>query len=446
MTRVQWLTATGWAVAMVWLFSVPRTSFDVLMAGYSLAFGLYLLLLRVPRPVPLHVGLGLALVVRLAGLFFMPLWSDDFYRFIWDGMLSDHGINPMTFTPEEIMAGATAFKADPALFAQLNHTAYHSVYPPIAQAVYWAGYAIAGTNLAGQVLFMKSVILAADAGVCLLLMRLLPKLGRDRREVLWYALSPLVIMELSGNLHFEGVMLLGLLAACMAGLKGRRGYAILAMAGSVLSKMVTLILAPFLPNTMDGRRLIPGMLAVTGITVAGFWIAFGGSLNWMVSVGLWFQKFEFNAGPYYLVRWVGYQVTGYNAIHRIGPAMGLLTLAGLCLIWIWYRFGQRLTWMTAMTFALTLYFMMGTTIHPWYLTTLLAVGLLAGLRYPLAWSYLVVLSYSHYDDGGFREHYGWIALEYIVLLLVMAVEWWAFRKKKEPLPTAGAPKNSSLSM
>jgi hypothetical protein len=235
-------------------------------------------------------------------------------------------------------------------------------------------------------------------------------------------------------------MILGLLAACAAGLKGRHGDAILAMAGSVLSKLVTFILAPFLPVTMDGRRLIPAILAVTGITVAGFWIAFGSSLHWLDSVGLWFRKFEFNAGPYYLARWVGYQVTGYNAIHRIGPAMGLLTLAGLGLIWLWYRFGRGLAWMTAMSLALTLHLLMGTTIHPWYLTTLLAVGLLAGLRYPVAWTYLVVLSYSHYDGGEFREHYGWIALEYIVLMLFITAEWWSWRKKKEPLPTAGAPK------
>ena len=446
MTRIQWLTATGWAVVMVWLFSVPRTSFDLLLAVYSLAFGAYLLLIGGPRPVPLHTGLALALGVRLAGLFFMPLWSDDYYRFIWDGMLSYHGINPMTFTPEEIMAGATSLDPDPTLFARLNHTAYHSVYPPVAQAVYWAGFAIAGSNLTGHVLFMKSLLIAADAGVCLLLLRLLPLLGRDRREVLVYALSPLVILELSGNLHFEGVMVLGLLAACLAGLTGRRGYAILAMAGSVLSKMVTFILAPFLPGTMDGRRLIPGMLAITAITVFGFWIAFGGSLHWMDSVGLWFRKFEFNAGPYYIARWVGYQVTGYNAIHRIGPAMGMLTLAGLSLLWVWHRFGRGLAWMPAMAFALTLHFLMGTTIHPWYLTTLLAVGMLAGLRYTVAWTYLVVLSYSHYDCGGFREHYGWIAMEYVALMAFIVLEWRSFRKKKEPLPSAGAPKNSSLSM
>ena len=446
MTRVQWLSASGWAVVTVWLFAVPRTSFDLVLAVYSLAFGLYMLLVGGPRPVPLSVGLALALAVRVAGFFFMPLWSDDYYRFVWDGMLSFHGINPMAHTPEEIMAGATAFTGDAGLFARLNHTAYHSVYPPVAQAVYWAGYGIAGANLTGHVLFMKSVLIAADAGVCFILMRLLSILGRDRREVLWYALSPLVIIELSGNLHFEGVMLLGLLAACLAGLTGRRSYAILAMAGSVLSKMVTFILAPFLPGTMDGRRVIPAMLAITAIAVSGFWIAFGGSLHWMDSIGLWFRKFEFTAGPYYLVRWLGYKVTGYNAIHRIGPAMAALTLIGLILIWLWHRFGRGLTWMTAMAFALTLHFLMGTTIHPWYLTTLLAVGMLAGLRYPVAWTYLAVFSYSHYAGGGFREHYGWIALEYIGLVAFMAAEWWSSRKKKEPLPTARAPTYSSLSM
>ena len=38
---------------------------------------------------------------RLLILFSFPLLSDDIYRFIWDGSLLHHGINPFSLTPSQ---------------------------------------------------------------------------------------------------------------------------------------------------------------------------------------------------------------------------------------------------------------------------------------------------------------------------------------------------------
>lgn len=420
------LVAAAWSIAVVGLHAIPRAQFELLLSAYSAAFVLYLGLIA-RTGLTLRQGLVLALCVRFAGFFFLPQWSDDYYRFVWDGMLAHHGINPMACTPEEIMRYPGNPPADEHLFQLLNHTAYHSVYPPVAQAIFRISYALNGSWLAGHVIFFKFILLLADAGIAALLIILLRGMDRPARYTLVYVLNPLVILECTGNLHMEGLMILGLLGAAGLGLHGRPLASLGAMAFSVLAKLVTLVLAPFLPGTMAGQRWLPYMTLLVLLVSSGLLISFNLEMAWLQSVRLWFQTFEFNAGLYYLLRWAGYQLTGYNAIYYIGPGMALLSLLGIGALWWRFRTVHPKQWPVAMTLALTVYFLLGTTIHPWYLTTVLATGVLAGFFYPLAWSYLAIFSYSHYSGGGFQEHYGWIAFEYGALAAIMCIEWRRYR-------------------
>ena len=51
--------------------------------------------------------------------------------------------------------------------------------------------------------------------------------------------------------------------------------------------------------------------------------------NFSDSLNLYFQKFEFNAGVYYVLRWIGFQYKGYNLIQVIGPLLALCTFLGI---------------------------------------------------------------------------------------------------------------------
>jgi alpha-1,6-mannosyltransferase len=103
--------------------------------------------------------------------------------------------------------------------------------------------------------------------------------------------------------------------------------------------------------------------------------------------------------------------------------MAILTLLIIMVIWMIYLRNKRMHWSAAMVMVLTVYFLMSTTIHPWYLGTLFVLSIISGHRYPLLWTYLVFLSYSHYQEGCFSEKYLFIWLEYFLLFGWMLIEF-----------------------
>jgi hypothetical protein len=99
-------------------------------------------------------------------------------------------------------------------------------------------------------------------------------------------------------------------------------------------------------------------------------------------------------------------------------------LSGLFgLLWAWREKRPRLASLPkALLLLLTVYFIFATTVHPWYLTLLVGLGSLAGLRYPLVWAGLAVLSYSAYQSSAYTENLWLVGLEYAVVFAVMAWE------------------------
>lgn len=144
--------------------------------------------------------------------------------------------------------------------------------------------------------------------------------------------------------------------------------------------------------------------------------------NFSTSIALWFQKFEFNASIYYIIRWLGFQLKGYNIIATAGkilPAVILLIILGLS----FFRKNNSIQkLLTTMLLGVSVYFFLSTTVHPWYLATPLLFGVFTKFRFALVWSFLVILSYSAYAKAGFQENYWLVAFEYIFVLGVLSIE------------------------
>ena len=415
-------------------YATPRAGFGQLIRLMAVAFAAYTWLLR--EGLPLRWGVGAALAFRLLWLPALPALSDDVYRFRWDGLLVAHGVSPFRFRPDEVIAdGARTALPDAAsraqllpelqqVYRQLNSPHYYSVYPPVCQAVFGAAARLFPTSERGFVVSLRVAVLLAEAGTAWLLLLLLPALGWPAERALRYLLHPLVIVELTGNLHFEALAICFVLLAIwrLHRQQWARSAAVLGL--GVASKLLPLLALPLLVRRLGWRRFAVYAALVGGTLLVLFapFISVALVLNVSRSLNLYFRSFEFNASIYYLLRAVGYRLTTYNEIAHIGPALALVAaLFGLGLAWRELRPTlATLPW--ALLLVLTGYYALATTVHPWYITPLIALAPFTRFRYPLVWGGAVVLSYAAYRTTAYTENLWLVGLEYASVYSVLIWE------------------------
>ena len=433
------------AVYAALAYATPRAGFGQLVGLMAAAVAAYAWLLR--TRLPLRWGLGAALTFRLLWLPAQPALSDDVYRFRWDGLLVAHGVSPFQFRPDELIAdGArTAFPDATTraqvlpelqqLYRQPNSPHYYSVYPPICQAVFGGAARLFTTSELGFVMSLRVAVLLAEAGTTWLLLALLPVLGWPAGRALRYLLHPLVIVELTGNLHFEALTICFVLFAIWLLHRQRWTRSAVVLGLGVAAKLLPLLALPLLVRRLGWQRFVTYTALVGGTLLMLFapFISVTLVLNISRSLNLYFRSFEFNASIYYLLRAVGYRLTTYNEIASIGPVLALTAaLFGLGLAWRERRPTlATLPW--ALLLLLTGYYALATTVHPWYITPLIALAPFTRFRYPLVWGGAAVLSYAAYRTTAYTENLWLVGLEYGLMYVVLAWEI-IFSSKHEALP------------
>jgi alpha-1,6-mannosyltransferase len=358
------------------------------------------------------------LLCRAVLLFSLPQLSDDFYRFIWDGRLAVQGIHPFEALPSEYAAeGFTVPGLDAALYEKLNSPNYYTVYPPVLQAIFAVACWLFPQSITGSVFVMKLSLFLFEAGSILLLFRLLRRFGLPSRNVLLYALNPLVIIEITGNLHFEGAMIFFFFLALWWGARSRLRLSAGTMALSVAAKMLSVLALPFLLRQLGFRKAL-GYYLVFGLVSAALFLPlfsevfishFGKSLN------LYFQKFEFNASLYYVGRWIGYLKTGHNRIDIIGPIFAGAATLLILLQALLYRGKTWADLPQALLFALCTYLFFTTSVHPWYLCMPVALSVFSRYRFAVLWSAVAVWSYHKYQMPGQPEQLWITAAAYVLV-------------------------------
>lgn len=421
------------AAVMILGFIANQFHFEFILGGYFVAFLTFYFIWKSALEKDLPFYLGLAILVRFALVFAFPQLSDDIYRFIWDGRLINHGYNPFHYLPQDIMADGWANPwLDKSLFNNLNSQEYHTIYPPVAQAVFAISTWLFPSSVYGSAVVMKVIVFLFEIGTLILIPSLLKTLDFSPKNVLIYALNPLVIIEVVGNLHFEGVMVFFLLLSIYLLLSTRYYWSAIAMAFSIASKLLPLLFLMFFIKRLGWKMatiyfaIIGAVLVVLHLPlIDGVFLAnFGSSLD------LYFQKFEFNASVYYLLRWFGYIFSGYNLIWYIGPILATFTFLGIVRASIKEKEYTMEKLPLRMLFAICLYLAFTPTVHPWYAILPLALCMFTNFRFPLIWTGLITLTYINYSYNPYFENLWIVALEYLVVYLWLIIEL----KKSNYLP------------
>ena len=204
----------------------------------------------------LYILCVFAVLFRLVLLMPFPYLSSDIYRYVWDGMVQHHGINPYHYIPGD---QHLAFMRDDDVFPSINRRdTAPTIYPPVAQMMFYLITAISPT-----VQVMKLVFYAFEGVSVWAMIRMLEQLGLRRELVVLYVWNPLVLWEIGSSGHIDGPVITFLCLALLLRLRQRDLETGLSLGTAVLMKFYPLVLLPAL--FQRGRWKVPAVIPVMAV-------------------------------------------------------------------------------------------------------------------------------------------------------------------------------------
>lgn len=419
-------------------WQVDRTNFSFIATFYTLAFASYLVLIRFKDSFEFKHLLFIAGVAHLISMIYEPHLSIDYYRFLWDGEITWIGINPFDFKPQELLndpfVQESPYLLDVYKGIGSMSQANYSVYPPVNQGYFLIATAFSN-SLAINTFILKLLIVITEIFGAIYLRKLLIHLKIDTSRMWLLYLNPLWIIECTGNTHFEGVMISYLFIALYFIIQQKiiSGSGFFALAIQI--KLIPLMLLPFFYRFLGFWKsaLFYSITITLVVLLALLQLSPDNIENFGNSVRLYFQVFEFNSFILHYYIQYGIAETGWNLTKTYGPQLSKIAIG---LIMILALYGQINDWQKLfkrMTIAFFVYLIFSSTLHPWYVLTMLALSLFTNYTFPLLWSFVIFFSYVfyNYNDSNAFEVRTIVTIEYVLLIGLFLFE---MIKKKSPFP------------
>ena len=304
----------------------------------------------------LPIILMCAVLCRLVLLLPPPHLSSDIYRYVWDGAMQHHGINPYRYVPAD---PHLAVFRDRIIYPNINRKEYAvTIYPPVAQMFYFVA-----TTFAAALTSMKMAMYAAEAVTVYVLIEMLKQLGLRREQVLLYAWSPLLIWEVGSSGHLDGFLTALLALALLFRLRNQPVLTGIALGAAVMTKFYPLVLLPALWRRRDWRM----PLTVVAVIVISYLPYLSVGKRVFGFAGGYVQEEGLNSGSRYFLLELVHHVPGLANL----PAAIYYVFCLLCfcplLWWCWKLSDQGgaefLRPAAAMAFTLMLLF---SPHYPWY--------------------------------------------------------------------------------
>ncbi len=406
-------------------YAFPRSEFVYLITCFICLFGFYFYFLKNYNQFSERQILGLAMLFRIVLIGSIPTLTDDFYRYIWDGQLVLKGINPFAYTPAEAIENGLMQSS--VFYEQMNSPNFYSVYPPTNQLMF--ALSALGGSLNLSVLILKTLAISAEVGTLFLIIKISQHFKQGNLPLAIYGLNPLVVVELSGNVHSEAFMLFFIALFVALFIKKRNHLAGISLAFAICSKLIPVLILPLLITKIGWKNgLKLGMIAI-GFSVILF-IPFISPevLNAHKGLSLYFNHFEFYGAIHQIGKWLdGYVFNGLDLI---------IKLIGIGLIGFVYTrpiiSTQELLRSSLLVF--TVYFLFSSTIHPWYVAALVFYGAFTKLNYVLVWSFTSCFTYITYQTTQFTQSPWVLWIQFFVVVVFMHRE---VKQMNAPLKSSG---------
>jgi alpha-1,6-mannosyltransferase len=419
------------------------------LAGGGIAAGAaYLLAMFLPhasRVSPVRV-MVVAIAARLLVAAAPPMLESDYMRYLWDGAVTSHAINPYRYAPADVLAGTVtdqdreiladlASRGD-AVLNHVNHPHLTTIYPPVAQGAFAAAYAVAPWSPRG----LRVVFAVADAATAVLLSRLLRALSLPPSRLAVYAWNPLLLREVYSSLHMD-VLLLPLIAgSLLAAIRARHASASVWLVVASAVKVWPIALLPITLRPMLGRwrRLGPALLAC-GLLAAVLWLPVflvsHGHNSGFLAYGRGWQNNDgfFRAGIWIterLLEMLGAEPWHSHAIMRV---VALTLVAGVVLHQSRTSAPDAQALVARCLWVVGAIFVLAPTQFPWYWMWCLPLLTLRPLPPLLLYAALLPLYYV--QDRLIDPLAHWLQHAPVWLLLGLAgARWLASSRRAEPRP------------
>ncbi len=294
-----------------------------------------------------------ALVFRITAWMQPPLFSDDVFRYRFEGQVQSAGLNPYLVRPSDPISS----RLRDAAWGNVVAKDVRAGYGPLVERIEAWNYGLAARispDPFEQSHWFKLPAALFDLGCLFLLWRLAPE------RLLFYAWCPVVVIEFWGNGHNDAIPLFFILAAILAERGGRAWLAFLLLGFAIAAKWWPAVLLLAFTGR-DWRRIGQWPLAALPLVLLGFpyWANLAENAQFMTGfVGGWrnndslfgliAQCFD---NPYH-AKYFTFALIGAAAAvigfvkmpiawRVMGTMMALLLLSSNCHVWY-------LTWLAAL--------------------------------------------------------------------------------------------------
>lgn len=318
---------SAWTVAvpLILLLAVPaafllyamwRARNTILPAGFVVAIAVAGVLMRLP-----YFGAG-------------PMLEDDHFRYVLDGAMLAHGLDPYAYAPSSLIDGTApdvyrrAAAAGRKAIEQVNFPELRSIYPGTAQALFGLAHLIKPWSVDG----LRALLMACEALTAVLAFCLLRKTGVPAQFVALIWCNPLLAFSLTGQAHVDAALAALVLASLIAA-AGRSGIiagVALGLAAGV--KLWPALLAPLILRKFgnDRRRMTGFAVAIAASSLAVLAPLMLSAATPDSGLVAYARGWQINNLPYAWISYAGYLLaggTGLEPFLRLAVAAASVALA-----------------------------------------------------------------------------------------------------------------------
>lgn len=407
---------------------------------YSLLASSFISFCVLYKKIPKNFLFTLAVLSQLVCFFHLPNLSTDFYRFIWDGEMWSNGINPYDYTPNEyLLANNETTPYLRSLYEGMGELSAdnYSCYPTFNQFYFYVSTVFTDT-IRDSVFVMRVLLFCTHLLGGFACIQLLKLLKMDVNRAAWLFLNPLFLLECMGNLHFEGAMLSFVLLSIYLLMISKRFWSAFALAAAIQLKLIPVLMVANLSKLLSMKRglLFTFSVGMAVLALFAFCITLENGSHFFSSLKLYFSTFEFNSalvlpisevlyffaqflGDEWALSMFGEKAMYWNPVPWVSPFFGLIVLLLCIKFFLHQKKGDWSSFFETSVMLFVTYYLMSSTVHPWYLVIPLGLSVFSSNKIPLLWSVSIFASYALYTNPNFAARVGIWSVQYIPILLIL---------------------------